>query len=63
MGAPMFRQSSDTDSIDAQVSVEWDGYKATLYRSPNSGDMVFDLETPEDYENSITVYVNDTEVT
>ena len=39
--------------------MEMGGYSVTMYRSPNSGDMVFDIIVPEEYEGAIDIFVND----
>jgi hypothetical protein len=55
MPAPSFTQN-DTSNVHG---VTWDGYKVSMYRSPDSGDMVFDIETPEDFGDKIDIFVND----
>ena len=56
-GGPRHEPAQATDQ---RRVLEWHGYRVVMYRSPNTGDMVFSITKPEDAD--IDVYVNDEEV-
>lgn len=41
------------------MKIEVEGYAVAVYRDPNSGDMRFEITTPEDYGDQIGITVND----
>lgn len=51
-----------TVNHDGGGRMEWEGYAVSLERSPNTGDVVVRIEAPEDFADSVTIYLNDTEV-